>query len=109
LGTGKQWQSWIHIEDLNRIFLYVMEHRLEGVFNAVAPNPVNNIELTECIAKRLKKPLVLPKVPAFVLKLMLGEMASIVLGSQLVSSKKMQSMGFQFNYPQLKPALANLL
>jgi len=109
LGTGKQWQSWIHIEDLNRIFLYVMEHKLEGVFNAVAPNPVNNIELTECIAKRLKKPLVLPKVPAFVLKLMLGEMASIVLGSQLVSSKKMQSMGFQFNYPQLKPALANLL
>ena len=109
LGTGKQWQSWIHIEDLTRIFLYVMEHELEGVFNAVAPNPVNNRELTECIAKRLEKPLILPKVPAFVLKLMLGEMATIVLGSQLVSSKKMLSTGFQFNYAQLKPALADLL
>jgi len=109
LGTGKQWQSWIHIEDLTRIFLYVMEHELEGVFNAVAPNPVNNKELTECIAKRLEKPLILPKVPAFVLKLMLGEMATIVLGSQLVSSKKMLSTGFQFNYAQLKPALADLL
>ncbi|AFU69311.1 short chain dehydrogenase/reductase, YcfH family [Psychroflexus torquis ATCC 700755] len=109
LGTGKQWQSWIHIDDLNRIFLYVMEHKLEGVFNAVAPSPVNNRELTECIAKRLGKPLILPKVPAFVLKLMLGEMATIVLGSQLVSSKKMLSTGFQFNYAQLKPALADLL
>jgi uncharacterized protein (TIGR01777 family) len=109
LGTGKQWQSWIHIEDLTRIFFYVMEHKLEGVFNAVAPNPVNNRELTECIAKRLEKPLILPKVPAFVLKLMLGEMATIVLGSQLVSSKKMLSTGFQFNYAQLKPALADLL
>jgi NAD dependent epimerase/dehydratase family enzyme len=86
-----------------------MEHKLEGVFNAVAPNPVNNRELTECIAKRLEKPLILPKVPAFVLKLMLGEMATIVLGSQLVSSKKMLSTGFQFNYAQLKPALADLL
>ncbi|PKG41984.1 TIGR01777 family oxidoreductase [Psychroflexus sp. MES1-P1E] len=109
LGTGKQWQSWIHIADLNRIFLYVMEHKLEGVFNAVAPSPVNNRELTECIAKRLEKPLILPKVPAFVLKLMLGEMATIVLASQLVSSKKMLSTGFQFNYAQLKPALADLL
>jgi uncharacterized protein (TIGR01777 family) len=109
LGTGKQWQSWIHIEDLTRIFFYVMEHELEGVFNAVAPNPVNNRELTECIAKRLEKPLILPKVPAFVLKLMLGEMATIVLASQLVSSKKMLSTGFQFNYAQLKPALADLL
>jgi len=109
LGTGKQWQSWIHIEDLTRIFVYVMEHKLEGVFNAVAPNPVNNKELTECIAKRLERPLILPKVPAFVLKLMLGEMATIVLGSQLVSSKKMLSTGFQFNYAQLKPAIADLL
>jgi len=109
LGTGKQWQSWIHIEDLTRIFLYVMEHRLEGVFNAVAPNPVTNKELTEGIAKRLERPLILPKVPAFVLKLMLGEMATIVLGSQLVSSKKMLSTGFEFNYAQLKPALVDLL
>lgn len=109
LGSGKQWQSWIHISDLARLFHFVMENRQEGVFNAVSPNPVNNKELTECIAAQLEKPLVLPNVPEFVLKLMLGEMATIVLGSQLVSSKKILSTGFQFRYAQLKPAIADLL
>lgn len=109
LGSGKQWQSWIHLSDLAGIFHHVMEKRLEGVFNAVSPNPVNNKELTECIADRLEKPLILPNVPAFVLKLMLGEMSTIVLGSQLVSSKKILSTGFKFEYAQLKPAIADLL
>jgi NAD dependent epimerase/dehydratase family enzyme len=86
-----------------------MEKRLEGVFNAVSPNPVTNKELTECIAERLEKPLILPNVPGFVLKLMLGEMSSIALGSQLVSSKKILSTGFQFRYAQLKPAISDLL
>jgi uncharacterized protein (TIGR01777 family) len=109
LGSGKQWQSWIHILDLARLFYHVMEKRLEGVFNAVSPNPVTNKELTECIAERLEKPLILPNVPGFVLKLMLGEMSSIALGSQLVSSKKILSTGFQFRYAQLKPAISDLL
>jgi len=109
LGSGKQWQSWIHISDLARLFYHVMEHQLEGTFNAVAPNPVNNKELTESIAERLEKPLILPNVPAFALKLLLGEMSTIVLASQLVSSKKITSTGFQFYYPQLKPAITDLL
>ncbi|NEV93920.1 TIGR01777 family protein [Psychroflexus sp. YR1-1] len=109
LGSGKQWQSWIHISDLARIFHHVMDKRLEGVFNGVSPNPVTNKELTECIADRLEKPVVLPNVPGFVLKLMLGEMATIVLASQLVSSKKILSTGFQFRFAQLKPAIADLL
>ncbi|WP_019038887.1 TIGR01777 family oxidoreductase [Psychroflexus tropicus] len=109
LGDGKQWQSWIHVHDLARLFVYIMEHQMEGVFNGVAPNPVNNEVLTEAIANQLEKPLILPKVPAFVLKLMLGEMSSIVLGSQLVSSKKTLSTGFQFRFSQLKPALQDLL
>ncbi|MBZ9787815.1 TIGR01777 family oxidoreductase [Psychroflexus sp. CAK57W] len=109
LGSGKQWQSWIHISDLARIFHHVMENRLEGVFNGVSPNPVTNKELTECIAEKLEKPLILPNVPEFVLKLMLGEMSAIVLGSQLVSSRKILSSGFQFRFAQLKPALTNLL
>jgi len=109
LGSGKQWQSWIHISDLARLFHHVMKNRLEGVFNAVSPNPVNNKELTECIAQCLGKPLILPNVPSFVLKLMLGEMSTIVLGSQLVSSKKILSTGFQFEHAQLKPAIADLL
>lgn len=109
LGSGKQWQSWIHLSDLARLFHHLMENRLEGVFNAVSPNPVTNKELTESIAQSLEKPLILPNVPNFALKLMLGEMAAIVLGSQLVSSKKILSTGFHFRYAQLKPAIANLL
>lgn len=109
LGDGKQWQSWIHLSDLARLFYHVMEHRLEGVFNAVSPNPVNNKELTECIAQQLEKPLILPNVPSFTLKLLLGEMSTIVLGSQLVSSQKILSTGYQFRFAQLKPALADLL
>ena len=109
LGDGKQWQSWIHISDLARLFIYLKDNRIEGVFNGVAPNPVTNEVMTEVIAKQLEKPLFLPKVPAFVLKLILGEMSTIVLGSQLVSSKKTLSTGFKFRYGQLKPALADLL
>ena len=109
LGSGKQWQSWIHISDLANLFKHVMENRQEGVFNGVSPNPVTNKEMTECIAQKLDKPLILPNVPAFALKLMLGEMASIVLSSQLVSSKKILSTGFQFKYAQLKPAISDLL
>ena len=109
LGHGKQWQSWIHVVDLCGIFYHLLERQLEGVYNAVSPNPVSNKELTECIAKELGKPLVLPNVPSFVLKLMLGEMSTIVLGSQLVSSQKIINSGFQFKYAQLKPAMSNLL
>ncbi|MFN2261245.1 MAG: TIGR01777 family oxidoreductase [Psychroflexus sp.] len=109
LGSGKQWQSWIHIDDLASIFLHLVELNLEGTFNAVAPNPVNNKELTKAIAKQLKKPLILPNVPKFVLKLMLGEMSTIVLGSQLVSAKKIQSTGFDFSFSQIDKALEDLL
>jgi uncharacterized protein (TIGR01777 family) len=109
LGSGKQWQSWIHIEDLARLFHHVLDQNLEGVYNAVAPNPVNNKEMTECIAEILQKPLILPNVPSFVLKLMLGEMSSIVLASQLVSSQKIISTGFKFKFAQLKLAISDLL
>jgi len=109
LGSGNQWQSWIHIDDLCEMFIHCIKEQEEGVFNAVAPNPVNNKELTLAIARTLGKPIILPNVPAFVLKLMLGEMATIVLSSQYVSSKKIETTGFQFSYTYLKNALDNLL
>lgn len=109
LGSGNQWQSWIHVDDLCEMFIHCIKEQEEGVFNAVAPNPVNNKELTLAIAKTLNKPIILPNVPAFVLKLMLGEMASIVLSSQYVSCKKIESTGFQFTYTYLNNALDNLL
>lgn len=109
LGTGKQWQSWIHIEDLAALFLFIVREKQYGIFNAVAPNAVKQKELVKTIAKVLKKPLILPKVPAFALKQILGEMSAIVLESQRVSSKKIESLGFNFKYHHLKPALEDLL
>src|SRR5690606_4521905 len=73
-GTGEQWQSWIHIQDLADMYLYILIHTLEGVFNAVAPNPITNKELTKSIAKTLDKPLFLPNVPKLAMKLLLGDM-----------------------------------
>ncbi|MGO3285459.1 TIGR01777 family oxidoreductase [Mesonia sp.] len=109
LGSGKQWQSWIHIKDLTRIFLFAIQKNLDGVYNAVAPNPVTNKKLTHSIAKVLDKSLWMPNVPAFMLKLILGEMATIVLSSQLVSNKKIDAHGFKYHYTHILPALKSLL
>ena len=109
LGSGKQWQSWIHIKDLTQIFLYVLENQLAGTFNGVAPNPVTNKEMTQEVAKQLDKPLWLPNVPKFVLKAAFGEMSTLLLSSQLVSSKKIEGQGYHFEYVHLQPALEDLL
>ena len=108
-GSGKQWQSWIHITDLASLFLHVLNHHLIGVYNGVAPNPVTNTELTKTIAKVLRKPLLLPRIPRFVMKTILGEMHVLLYESQRVSSKKIESKGFSFKYNNLKPALESLL
>lgn len=108
-GSGKQWQSWIHIKDLARIFIYILNNELSGVFNGVAPNPVSNTELTRLIAKKLHKPLFLPNIPRLVMKLALGDMHKILFESQRVSSKKIEDEGFNFKYNTLKPALEELL
>ena len=108
-GSGKQWQSWIHIQDLANMFLYVLENRLPKVYNGVAPNPVTNNELTKTIAKVLRKPLFLPNIPRFFMKLILGEMHAILFDSQRVSSKKIEDKGFYFEYNYLEPALQDLL
>lgn len=109
LGRGKQWQSWIHLKDIAGIFVHAIKNNWDGIFNGVAPNPVTNEELTNCIAKKIGKPITLPKVPSFALKLLLGEMAIIVLSSQLVSNAKVDSTSFMYHYTHLKPALEDLL
>ncbi|MCY2688500.1 TIGR01777 family oxidoreductase [Salinimicrobium sp. TH3] len=109
LGSGKQWQSWIHVRDLARIFLYIISNGLTGVYNGVAPNPATNEELTKEVAYALDKKLWLPKVPGLALKAVMGEMSSVVLGSQLVSSGKIQDEGFDFHYVNLRPAIQDLL
>jgi len=108
LGSGKQWQSWIHVKDLASLFCHVMDEHLTGVYNGVAPNPVNNKELTNALAKILDKPILLPPAPKFTLKLLFGEMSQIVLGSQLVSADKIQEEGFLFEFPQLEHGLEEI-
>jgi hypothetical protein len=109
LGNGNQWQSWIHIEDLAAIFIYLVKHTIEGTFNAVAPNAVTQKDMVKSIAKELKRPILLPAVPSFMLKMILGEMSALVLESQRVSSKKIENLGFTFKYYQLQRALEDAL
>ena len=109
LGDGNQWQSWIHIEDIAKIYLFIMVNQLEGKFNAVAPNPVQNKKLTKLIATQLEAPLWMPNVPGFTLKLALGEMSTLVLDGQLVSSKKIEDLGYHFKFYNIESALQDLL
>ena len=108
-GNGKQWQSWIHIHDLANLFLYVLQNNLSGVFDGVAPNPTSNSELTKTAASVLHKPLFMPNIPKFFMKLVLGEMHILLFESQRVSSKKIADEGFLFKFNYLEPALNNLL
>ncbi|MFC6998373.1 TIGR01777 family oxidoreductase [Rufibacter roseus] len=109
LGSGKQFMSWIHIDDMCRLFIKAIEDRqMTGVYNAVAPNPVTNEELTRTLAKVMHKPMVMPNVPTFGLKLMLGEMSSIVLNSSRVSATKILQTGFTFEYNYIQEALESL-
>lgn len=111
LGNGKQKISWIHIDDLCYQFIYAIENSaLQGVYNAVAPNPVNNKTLTLTLAKKYCGSFYLPiYVPAFALKIALGEMSIEVLKSATVSSKKILQAGFTFQYPTIEKALDNLI
>lgn len=109
LGSGKQYMSWIHIDDLADMFVFAIENQnLQGIFNAVSPEPVSNAALTKIAAEILKKPLFLPNVPAFALKLAFGEMAAVVLGGNKVSAEKIMDAGFTYHYPQAAPALKDL-
>ncbi|NMH86505.1 TIGR01777 family oxidoreductase [Flavivirga algicola] len=108
-GNGKQWQSWIHIQDLADMFLYILENNLKGVYNGVAPNPVTNNELIKTIANILRKPLFLPNIPKFFLRSVLGEMHTLLFESQRVSSKKIENRGFNFKYHHVRSALVNIL
>lgn len=109
LGSGDQWMSWIHIEDLANMFVYALEKTtLQGIYNAVGPNPATNQQLTKEAAAAKGKPYLGIGVPGFGLKLVLGEMAAMVLGGNRVSSQKIQKAGFEFEFPELKGALKEI-
>lgn len=104
-GSGQQWQSWVHISDLARIFLFAVENRLEGIYNGVGPNPVTNNKLVKEIATVVNKPLFLPNIPKFAMQAILGQMSYILFASQRVSCKKIEEEGFHFNFPNVRVAL----
>jgi len=110
LGNGQQWTSWIHVQDLARMFIHAATSELpSGAYNAVSPSPVSNKGLTKAICKVLKRPMFFPPVPGFVLKLVLGEMATLALMSQKVSNAKIAATGFEYKHDQLDDALTDLL
>lgn len=108
-GSGEHYQSWIHLQDLAAIFYHLIENKKAGIYNGVSPYPVTNSELTKAIAKTLQKPLFLPNIPQFVMKMMLGEMSQLLFSSQHVSSRKLLDENFQFKFASLDKALVDLL
>lgn len=108
LGDGRQWMSWIHLEDLAELFRHVLENSLGGAWNGVAPNPATNADFTRVLGQALRRPAALP-VPAVVLRLLFGEMSEVLLASQRAVPRAAESAGFRFRYPELAPALSNLL
>lgn len=111
LGSGKQIISWIHIDDLCSMYIAAIENSgLNGIYNAVAPLPVNNKELMLCLAKKMNGKFYIPLyIPSFILKIMMGQRSFEVLKSATVSCKKIMDTGFQFNFTTIEDALESLL
>ena len=110
LGSGKQWFSWIHRQDLAEIFAFLLERKeISGPVNCTAPGPVRNADMTKILGEVLKKPTFMPSVPGFVLSAVLGEFGSVLLKGQKVLPKKLLDAGFTFRFPDLRGAIEDLL
>ena len=109
LGSGNQWFSWIHMEDLLSAFLFVFNNKeISGPVNFCSPNPVRNRELAKALGEVLKRPSVVP-TPAFALRLILGEFGSVVLEGQRVLPSRLLRYGFEFKYPEIRKALKEVI
>ena len=109
MGTGQQYLSWIHRDDIVGIILYGLTHTpVRGTVNATAPNPVTNKQFSLALGRALHRPVLLP-VPAFALRVMLGEAAEAILSGQNVVPKAITAAGYQFKYPELPGALQSIL
>ncbi len=109
IGSGKHWFSWIHIDDMVGILLLALDHpRAAGPINGTAPHPVTNKEFSKALGRALHRPAILP-MPPFMLRLLLGQVAEILTTGQRVIPAKALSLGYQFKFPNIEGALANLL
>jgi uncharacterized protein (TIGR01777 family) len=109
LGSGNQIQSWIHINDLIKVFDFVINKEIIGVINGVAPNPVKQKVFVKTLSEVLGSKIILPATPKWLLRLILGEMHELLFNSQDVIPKRLIDNKFQFNYDLLKPALTHLI
>jgi len=110
LGSGNQWFSWVHEQDLVDIFLYLIkEKKISGAVNCTAPGPVTNRELTKTLGEVLGKPTFMPAVPGFVMSLVFGEFGSVLSKGQRVVPRRLLDAGFRFSFPDLRTALKDLL
>lgn len=110
IGSGKQYMPWIHVDDICRIYEFALKNsEIDGAYNASSPQHITNENLTKLIAKVLNKPLFMPNVPSFILKLIFGELADALLEGSRASSEKIEKAGFEFQFPDLKMALEDLL
>lgn len=108
LGSGKQYMPWIHIQDLCRIYLKaIQDTTLNGAYNASSPQQLRNREFMNTLSRVLKKPKLLPFIPGFIIRMMMGEAAEMVLGGSRISSKKIQEKGFKFLYDNAEDAIRN--
>jgi uncharacterized protein (TIGR01777 family) len=109
LGSGKQWFSWIHEDDLARIYLFLMDKPdAGGPVNCTTPNPVRNRDFTKALGKALGRPTFLPAVPDWLMRLILGEFGSVLLEGQKVLPERLQDLDFSFLYPDIETALSHL-
>jgi uncharacterized protein (TIGR01777 family) len=110
LGNGKQCFSWIHEQDLANIYSFLLEQKdISGPINCTAPNPVQNEEMTRILGEVLGKPTFMPAVPAFAIRILMGEFGSIFLEGQKVMPKRLLDKGFCFRFPEIRGALQDLL
>jgi len=110
LGSGSQWFSWISLHDLVNIFLFLMENQeFSGPVNCTSPHPVTNSQMTRALGKVLHRPTILPPVPAFIIKGVLGEFSDVFVKGQKVMPKKLLEAGFVFEFPEIEAAFASLL
>ena len=110
LGSGKQWFSWVALPDLVNIFLYLMENKtISGPVNCTSPHPVTNREMTKALGRALHRPVILPHVPAFLLKGVLGEFSDVFVKGQKVIPGKLLKNGFVFEFPEIDDAFVHLV
>ncbi|MDG1681899.1 MAG: TIGR01777 family oxidoreductase [Flavobacteriaceae bacterium] len=108
-GSGMQWQSWVHIQDISNIFCHILKNDLVGIFNGTSPNPITNKDFTIKLSKFLNRPLIFPNLPKWLMSLILGEMHIIIFESQNIACDRLNKTKFKFKFDDFDHAIADLL